>query len=495
MVPKITPKRVAEQVYLRLRKDKGVEADFSGGRITGFGGLPLLGELELTIKLIEGASQAVVDRRVGRIKYSMSQLFLQRVLLICAGCEDGIDSNYHRYDPGVLLAMGLRLNGEDALASQSTISVWETQRMNGANSYRLARYIVDFYVSSHKKCPKVIVLDFDGSCFPVHGDQQGTAYRGYYETDMYFPLLVFDQHGWLIAAILRPGDHSEIRITVAILKRIVNRLRQAWPEVKIVLRADAGFMSPEIYTWCEANAVQYLIRLKVAGGGGGLNAVAKQYIKSAEHRFRKKFGTEKFLGKKGQQKRNAFETGLKQLSAEERGEQLHAHRKRKIREYGVFYYEAGQGKKKRGKERRIIAVCDHTDTGSKRMFLVTNIEHEVPQRLYEDLYCKRGNAELFIRDLKALKATKLSCSKFAANQFRLLLHALAYLMLHQLRQLLPVSVDRQTISSIQMKFIRVAAAIKESARRVVIQWTSHWQWERLVIYLGRRLRLNPLASI
>ena len=494
MVPKATPKRVAEQVYFRLRKEKTVEADFSGGRITGLGGLPLVGELEMTTRLIEGASLAVIDRRVGRIKFSMSHLFRQRVLLICAGHEDGIDSNYHRYDPGVLLAMGLSLNGEDALASQATISVLETKRMNGANCYRLARYILDFYVSAHKKRPKRIVLDFDGSCFPAHGDQQGTSYRGYYETDMYFPLLVFDQHGWLLAAVLRPGDHSEIQITVAILRRIVHRLREAWPGIEIILRADAGFMSPAIYQWCEANDLLYLIRLKVAGGGGGLNDVAKQYVKAAEHRFRRKFGKEQFLGKDGLKKRNEFETQLKRLPKAERRKELHKYRHRKIREYGAFYYEAGQGKKRWGKERRIIAVCDHGDTGSKKMFLVTNIEHEVPQRLYEDLYCQRGNAELFIRDLKALKATKLSCSKFSANQFRLLMHALAYLTLHQLRQLLPSSVGRATLKSIQEKIIRIAAAIKESVRRVVIRWTSHWQWERLLLYLARRLRLIPLAT-
>lgn len=494
MTPKATPKRVTEQVYFRLRKDKTVEADFSGGRITGLGGLPLLGEQEMTTRLIEGASLAVIDRRVGRIKYTMSHLFRQRVLLICAGYEDGIDSNYHRHDPGMLLAMGLSLNGGEALASQSTISVLETQRMNGANCYRLAKYILDFYISSHKKRPKRIILDFDGSCFPAHGDQAGTSYRGYYETNMYFPLLVFDQHGWLIAAVLRPGAHAEVQITVPILKRIVHHLREVWPGVEIVLRADAGFMSPVIYNWCEANTVLYLIRLKVAGGGGGLNAVAKQYIKSAEHRFRRRFGKEKFLGKGGQKRRNQFETQLRCLPREERKEELHKYRHRQVREYGAFYYEAGQGKKKWGKERRIIAVCDHTDTGSKKMFLVTNIEHEVPQRLYEDLYCQRGNAELFIRDLKALKATKLSCSNFSANQCRLLMHALAYLALHQLRQLLPSSVDRQTIKSMQEKFIRVAASIRESVRRVSIRWTSHWQWERLLIHLARRLRLVPLAT-
>jgi len=470
-----------------------VSADFSGGRITGLGGIPLLGELERATKMVEGAAQAVVDRRVGRIKFSMSQLFLQRVLLICAGYENGIDSNYHRYDPGVLLALGLRLDNTEGLASQSTISVLETQRMNGSNCYRLAQYLVEYYISTRKKTPKRIVLDFDGSCFPAHGDQAGTAYRGYYETNMYFPLLVFDQDGWLISAILRPGNHAEAKITVSILKRIVSRLRQSWPGVEVVLRADAGFMNPKVYEWCEANSVLYLIRLKVAGGGGGLNADTKQYLAAAKRRFRRAFGEEKFSGRDGQKKRNLFETQLKMLNKEERREKLIEHRTRKIRQFGAFYYQAGKGSKKWNKERRIITVCDHTDTGSKTIFLVTNFEYDVPQRLYEDIYCQRGNAELFIRDLKALKATKLSCSNFSANQARLLYHALAYLMLHQLRLLLPSSVGRQTLKSVQEKFIRIAASIKESSRRVAIQWTSFWQWEKLVLYLSRRLRLLPQA--
>lgn len=491
MGSKFTANRQPEQIYFRLLKNKPVIGDFSGGRITGLGGLSLLGELEGSTKTVEGAAAAVIDRRVGRIKFSMFQLFLQRVLLICAGYEDGIDSNYHRYDPGVLLALSLKLDGSDALASQSTISVLETQRMNGPNCYRLARYLLDFYVKSHTKRPKQIVLDFDGSCFPVHGDQPGTAYRGYYETTMYFPLLVFDQHGWLISAILRPGEHGEAKITVAILKRIVTRLRQTWPGIPIILRADAGFMSQEIYEWCEANAAQYLIRLKVAGGGGGLNDTAKQYIKAAERRFHKRFGEERFLGTDGQSRRNEFETQLKKLPKDKRQEELYGHRTRKIREFGAFYYATGKGKKKWSKERRIIAVCEHSDTGSKKIFLVTNIEYDVPQRLYEDFYCQRGNAELFIRDLKALKSTKLSCSTFSANQFRLLLHALAYLMLHQLRQLLPSSLQRQTLKSMQEKFIRVAASIKNSTRQVSVKWTSHWQWKKLLLFLGCRIRLLP----
>ena len=489
MVPKATPKRVAEQVYFSLRTDKVVEADCSGGMITAFGGLPLIGELEGRVRLIEGAAEAVVDRRVGRIKYSMSELFRQRVYLICAGLEDGIDSNYHRYDPGVLLAMGLELNGENGLASQATISVLETQRMNAGNCYRLARYILDFYIKSREKRPKRIILDFDGSCFPTHGDQSGTSYRGYYETDMYFPLLVFDQDGWLLAAVLRPGSHSEVQITVAVLKRIVERLREAWPGVEVLLRADAGFMSPRIYDWCEQNDVSYLIRLKVAGGGGGLNTVAKQYVVSCEKRFRRRFGKELFIGKKGQQKRNEYEASIRCLPKEEREAKLHEHRHRRIREYGAFYYEAGQGKKRWRKERRIIAVCDHTDTGSKKMFLVTNIDHVVPQYLYERVYCQRGKAELSIKDLKALRATKLSCSNFAANQFRLLMHALAYLMLHQLRLLLPTSMERPTLRSIKERIIRVAASIKESVRRVHVRWTSFWQWKKEILYLGHRLHL------
>lgn len=494
MVPKVTAKQAPEQVYFRLRNDKPVEADCTGGRITGLGGLPLIGEQEISLGLIKGAAAAVIDRRVGRIKYSMEQLILQRVLLICAGMEDGIDSNYHRYDPGVLLAMGLRLNGEDALASQSTISVLETQRMNGGNCYRLAKYILDFYVTNQKRRPKRIILDFDGSCFPAHGDQPGTAYRGYYETNMYFPLLVFDQHGWLLAAILRPGDHSEIQITVAVLKRIVQRLREAWPGIEITLRADAGFMSPVVYEWCEKNDVFYLIRLKVAGGGGGLNDVARQYVKSAARKFRRRFGKERFLGKDGQARRNKTETDLKRLPKEVRAEELQEHRCRRVREYGAFYYRAGQGKKKWAIDRRIIAVCDHTDTGSKKMFLVTNIPNDVPQYLYEEVYCKRGNAERAISDFKTLKATKLSSTSFGGNQCRLLMHTLAYLLLHHLREHLPVTIGRLTMKSIQQRFVRVAACIKESARRVHIQWTSFWQWERELIFLGRRLRLVPLKT-
>lgn len=485
-----------EQVHLRIIPGKEVVASMDGPQISSLGGIVLLGELEKTFGLIAGAAASLKDWRI-RPQYSLAFLLLQRVLLICAGLEDGIDSNYYRYDPALLTALGLSVS-TDRLASQPLICNMEN-RMDSKNCYRLAVFLLQFYIARRRTVPKEIILDLDGSCFPVHGKQQHSAYRGHYETDMYFPLLVFDQDGWLITAILRPGNHGEARLAIPVLKRIVGALRKAWPSVRIVVRADAGFNDPKLYDWCEdqgkedkRNTVYYLIRIKRGPRDNGKDVLVKHHRTVALRTFRRKFGVEKYLGKEGKKKKNEADTQTLKMRKNDRYALRSEQDKRKVRLFCDFMYQAGLGKKKWRSDRRIIGVIDHSDKGPEEMFVVTNIERDPANYLYERVYCQRGKAEGFIHELKSLHATRLSCREFWSNQFRLLEYVLAYLLLFRLREHLPEHCRQMSLGSVRDNIMRVAVLVREMAKKVILQWTSHYFWRKPFMHICRQLQRLPL---
>lgn len=467
-----------------------------GPHISSLGGVLLVGELEKTLGLVEGAAASLLDWRI-RPKFSLHLLLLQRVLLICCGLEDTIDSNYHRYDPAVLAALGLSI-ATDKLASQPLISTMENS-MNSKDCYRMAMFLLSFYIASRRSVPKEIILDLDGSCFPVHGKQRNSAYRGHYETDMYFPLLVFDQDGWLITAVLRPGNDGEPRMAIPVLKRIVSAFRKQWPFVKIIVRADAGFNNPKLYDWCEdqgkedsRNTVYYLIRIKRSPQDNGSDVLVKHHRTTALRTFRRKFGPEKYLGEEGKKLKNADDTLVLAKPQDERYSLLKNQASRKVRLFCDFMYQAGQGKKKWRSDRRIIGVIDHSDLGGKQAFLVTNIPNDPANYIYEQMYCKRGKAEGFIHELKSLHATRLSCREFWPNQFRLLEYALAYLLLFKLRELLPDQCRRTSLGSIRDNIIKVAVVVRELTHVIRLQWTSHYFWRKPFLHVCQQLERIPL---
>jgi hypothetical protein len=498
MLPQNTERGSKKQVQFRLHPTKQIVGSMDGPRISGLGGLVLLGELENSIGLVQKTAAALVDWRA-KYQYSLYLLLLQRVLLICAGLEDGIDSNYHRHDPAVLTALGLNVS-TDCLASQPTVSLFET-RMGSRNCYRIAKALLEFYISTRGSVPKEIILDPDGSSFPVHGNQQHSSYRGHYETDMYFPLLIFDQDGWLITAILRPGGEGEARMLLPVLKRIVPAFRKAWPNVRILVRADAGFNSPALYDWCEdqgkddpAKTVHYLIRLKAGPRANGAHACVKDQATQIKRSFHRSFGSAKYPDPGDTQQRHADFTELLTLPKKMRSKKLTEWHSRKKRGFCDFFYSAGMGKKKWRHDRRIIGILDYTDTGPEQSFLVTNIKDQPPNWLYEQRYCQRGKAETFIHELKSLYATRLSCSDFWANQFRLFEHAIAYLLLFKLRELLPPDAKKMSLGSVRDNFIKVAVLVRDSAKKVILQWTSHYFWQRQFLFLCNQLERLPAPA-
>lgn len=475
-----------QQYKFRKLNGKTVQGGFSGGDITADAGILLLANLERSIGLIRRASQSIRDlRSQALVQHSTYELLFQRIAQIAQGFEDAVDCNFMRRDPALRLGLSKSLLDPDFGASQPTMSRFENS-ISGSDCYRIAASMLDFYVSTRKR-PKEIILDFDGSCIEAHGAQQLSLLRGHYELNMYFPLLVFDQDGWLITALLRPGNHGEVRASLPVLKRIVARFRETWPKTRIIFRADAAFNSPKIYEWCESNDVGYVIGTKSTHA---LKVNAGSFAHQAGKQFRRKFGPEKYACADWRKVRSTELAEVKALPKEQRMKQLKELESRRVRIIGEFQHLGTNW----NRERRIIAVCDHTDQGPERRYVITNLACPIPEVVYTRYYCKRGRAEQFIKELKSLKCTRLSCQEFYANQFRLLLHGLAYLLLVQLRDVLPKAWRKTSLVAIRNAFLKIAAQIQEEKRSIEIRWASGYRRKSLFFLLCKRLDGLPVLQ-
>jgi hypothetical protein len=367
-----------------------LEAAFDGGRLTSDGGLSWLAKMDSEMGLSEMISECVPEWRTRRGRHTMLALVKQRLYQIACGYEDQNDSDSLREDPLLKVVCGsLPESGAD-LASQPTICRLENAATR-RSCYRIAEVLFEIYLQERGKdgAPKKVLLDFDSTYGPTHGDQEGSYYHGYYKQHMYHPLLVFDgESGHLITALLRAGNTHSSNSSVAILKRIVCALRERWPEVAIEIRADGGFAVPALYDYCEYEGISYTIalitneRLKEMAGDL-LEAASKEHERTAH----------------------------------------------KARLFGEDLYGAASWEKKR----RVIYKAEAMEQGTNRRFLVST-RHEAPKELYE-FYAKRGESENWIKDFKLhMRADRLSCHRFIANQFRLLLHAAAYWLMDALRR-------------------------------------------------------------
>jgi hypothetical protein len=279
------------------------------------------------------------------------------------------------------------------------------------------------------------LLDFDATDDPAHGEQEGSYYHGYYGHHMYHPLVVFDgQTGQLVTAILRAGNTHASRGAVAILRRIVRRLREAWPEARIELRADAGFAVPAVYDYCEKEGIDYTIGLI---SNPRLEELAAPLLEQAQRRYERE-----------------------------------GH---KVRLVGAGSYQADSWEKKR----RVIYKAEVMEKGTNTRFVVTNKATEA-KKLY-DHYVKRGEIENHIKDFKlAIKADRLSCQRFVANQFRLLLHAAAYWLLDVLRSKLVASgVERMQLDTLRLLVIKIGGRVRELLTCVKLHLASSHPGQRL----------------
>jgi hypothetical protein len=433
---------------------KALIGNFDGGDISSDGGVMLLAEADIALGLTAHMAARLVDsRQAGKVRHPLHDLLRQRIYQIAAGYEDCNDADRLRGDPILKVAAGrLPESGAD-LASQPTLSRFEN-RVGRRELYRLAHVFLDLFVARHQAAPpQRIILDLDATDDETHGQQQLTFFHGHYNEHCYLPLVVTaeldDGSQELLAFILRPGNLPPGRSAVPVLKRIKARLEKALPKTKIVLRGDSGFGLPAVYDWCEAQdpPVDYVLGLAT---NSRLRELAAPYMRDAEAIY------------------------------EETGEP--------VRRFHEFPYAARSW----SRERRVILKAEVTADGPNPRFIVTNMEND-PQTLYDELYAQRGEMENRIKELKdGLKIDRTSCHRFAANQLRVLLHAAAFVLLSYLQALLAGTAwARAQVGTLQRDLLKLGVRVKQSVRRVLLQFASSCPVQQLWPLLLDRLRRRP----
>ena len=438
-----------KQLSFKSLFGKEIIACFDGGRMTSDGGGLLLREIDERYGVTAAAATSIHDRRDRkRTLHDMVALLRQRIFSIALGYEDANDADTLKSDPALKIMSG-RLPETDAdLASQPTISRFENRATSG-DLRRLADFLADLYIRTHPGSPDWIVLDMDATDDPTHGDQQLSFFHGYYDQHMYHPLLIFDGlDGFPLAAILRPGNVHASKASVSILKRLIKKLKKAYPQTHILLRADAGFAIPALYRFLEKQRrVSYVIGL------------------ITNSRLRR--NVERLTA----QAQRAFEqTGQKQ------------------RQFISFRYKADSWKR----SRRVIAKVEWLLKGLNQRFVLTNLSTDA-QTIYDDIYVMRGEAENRIKELKLdLKADRLSCHRFQANQFRLLLHTLAYCLFWLLRQHLHgTELSAAQAGTIRLKLLKIGARVSQSTRRVWFHMASSYPYQALFAKIIDNIRAAP----
>ena len=431
-------KDIEEKVHFASISGKKVEASIDGGSLSSDGGVLYLRSVDKATGLIDRLCDCISDNRHSSyVAHSLSDLMRQRIFQIGCGYEDANDCNNLRSDPAFKMACDrLPITGDD-LSSQPTMSRLEN-RVRRPELYRLARAFVDVFISSYETAPEVIILDIDDTNDEVHGSQQLSLFNGHYDEHCYMPLHIYEgQSGKLITTILRPGCRPTGAQVVMIIKRLVAHIRATWPDVKMILRGDSHFSNPEVHDYCEDHEVFYVFG---QAGNARLNALGAPFLAQAKILAEAKDG--------------------------------------KVRLFSSFSYQAGSWRT----PRRVVFKAEVTESGPNPRFVVTNLTSSQPSFIYDRVYCARGRMEGFIKNHKnGLQSDRTSCHRFEANQFRLLLHSAAYVLLHTLvTKGLPdtkwVSVQFDTI---QKRLLKVGARIIELATKIKIQFPGAFPLKHL----------------
>jgi hypothetical protein len=424
---------IQAQLQLDFHPEVPVVVTFDAPESSSDGGALLLRHVDDRIGLSHRLAGLVPDpRSPKKVLHSRQEQLRQRIYQIALGYEDCDDADWLRRDPVLLSACDRRPSDEAGLSSQPTLSRLE----NGISMMvvrRLERSLIDSYVAGLPVDSTAVILDIDATDDETHGGQQLSFFHGFYDHHMYHPLMVFDgADGQLVASRLRPGNTHASRGAVGLLRYIIRKLKQRFPELAILVRGDAGFSVPKVMNVlerlnAELHDVYYLLGL-------AKNAVL--------------------------QRRAAPTMAAAKIEFECTGQTS--------RHFAEFEYAAETWPHLR----RVIVKAEHMAFGPNPRFVVTNLVEASPAALYHG-YCQRGAAENFIKDFKnALAADRLSCSSFAANAFRLVLHAAAYRLMHALRSQLTTTAPalaKAQFDTLRLRLLKVAALVSESTRRILIR--------------------------
>ena len=432
-----------------------IVARFDGGTISSDGGAFLLRQTDQRLNLLPRLAECFLDgRNPEQIEHSILEMLSQRIYGLALGYEDLNDHEQLRKDPVFGILAG-RADLEQPLAGKSTLNRMELGA-GAKDRYKKITYwktaldelLVKVFVESHRTAPGEIVLDVDTTDLPLHGKQEGRFFHGYYDSYCYLPLYVFcGEH--LLCARLREANHDAAFGSLQEIERIVAQIRTAWPEVKIVLRGDSGFCRDQLMSWCESNGVDFVFGL------------------ARNKRLRKIIGAQ--MNEATQQWNK---TG------------------KPTRVFSEFRYRTKKTKKGGwARERRVVAKAEHIAGKENPRFVVTSLSVQAcaGKAVYEELYCARGDMENRIKEQFSLFADRVSTETMRANQTRLYLSAMAYLLVSGLRRLglQATELAQAQVSTIRTKLLKIGAQIRVTVRKVWVSMASSYPWQASISRCGR----------
>jgi len=465
----MTERKRKRPLLKRLRR-QAVEVDFDGGTLTSDGGLLLLREIDRRLDLVRRIDQAIPDpRNPLTTAHPQAELLTSRIFGIAAGYEDANDHQHLRHDPAFQVAAGRTPAQNDysedqhnPLASCSTHSRFEN-RVDCKTIFAMHEILLDTFLDSFDEPPQEIILDYDATDDTVHGNQDRRHFNGFYDSYCFLPLYVFcgDQ---ILVSYLRPSSVGAAHHAPAVTKLLTGKIRSRWPDVRIILRGDSGYAVERLMRWCDKNDVNYVFGLQK-------NNVLVREIACEMTRARIR---QAYLGGK----------------------------------QACFKWFRYRTTKSWDRHRWVIGKAEYSGKGPNPRFVVTNlpssagIEDETwhrpridgkqvrqikqqgtlcsvaqdPEKFYRELYCMRGEMENRIKEQQlCLFADRTSCTKFMANQFRLMLSSFAYVLVDGLRRLglAGTAQSRWRVDTIRLRLFKIAARVRVTCRRVVFHLASH----------------------
>ena len=441
-----------------------VEAGFDGGLVTSDAGALLLGATDRAIGMMDRFAACFHDeRRADLIEHEVATLVGQRVFAIALGYEDLNDHDDLRHDPMMAVLAGklaARRKDYAPVAGKSTLNRLELSKLEPTRYHKISHnpmairnVLVDLFLEAHERAPRQIVLDLDATDDPLHGEQEGRFFHGYYDCYCYLPLYMFcGRH--LLVAKLRRADIDAAAGTIEEVARVVARIRARWPRTRILLRADSGFARDDLMTWCEKNGVDFVFGLQK---NERLIAVIEDEMARAEAKSQR--------------------TGQSE------------------RRFKSFMWTT---RTTWSRPRRVVAKAEWTKGEANPRFVVTSLRRNAckAEHLYERIYCARGEMENRIKECQLdLYADRTSAATMRANQLRLWFHSMAYALMCALRRigLQDTAFANATCGTIRLKLLKIGALVRISVRRIKIAMASACpaaqDWRRAAI----RLALAALA--
>lgn len=434
---------------------RAVVADFTGPTTTSDGGALLLRQTAMRLDLMPRLAACFQDRRDRRyVRHSVEELVSQRVYGLALGYEDLNDHDQWRHDPLLGVLTGKR-NPQQPLAGKSTLNRLELSHSEAdrykkieASTEAIDHLLVALFTEAFATPPEEIVLDLDATDLPLHGHQEQRFFHGYYDSYCYLPLYIFcGEH--LLCARLRPANQDAASGSVEEVERIVGQIRQVWPKTRVIVRGDSGFCRDWLMDWCETSKVDYVLGLA----------------------------------------RNCrLETLLEPAMGQARAQQAASGSPARV--FAEFQYETVSGTWSRA--RRVIGKAEVLGDKENPRFVVTSLDGEKweARKLYEELYCARGEMENRIKEQLSLFADRVSTETMRANQLRVYLAAMAYVLVTALRRLglQGTELARAQATTIRLRLLKIGAQVRITARRVWVQLAQSFPLQALFGQIAERLR-------